>query len=100
MQKMPFKIVIDIKIFFTRPDKLQDKYKNHLDFCLGCIDLGGQSRHHCKKSFIFSIVEAFLDFYAFEEIKTHTNAQTFLKTMMRDLSQNTLCFFSYKLPFK
>ena len=41
MQKMPFKIVIDIKIFFTRPDKLQDKYKNHLDFCLGRIDLGG-----------------------------------------------------------
>ena len=93
MQKMPFKIVIDIKIFFTRPDKLQDKYKNHLDFCLGRIDLGGQSRHHCKKSFIFSIVEAFLDFYAFEEIKTHTNAQTFLKTMLRDLSQNTLSMF-------
>ena len=36
-------------IFFTRPDKLQDKYKSHLDFCLGRIDLGGQNRHHCKK---------------------------------------------------
>ena len=48
-----------------------------MDFGIGRIDLDGQNRHHCKKALF--LAETFLDFYAFEEIQTHTNAQTFKK---------------------
>ena len=46
-----------------------------MDFGIGRIDLDFQNRHHCKK--VLFLAETFLDFYAFEEIQTHTNAQTF-----------------------
>ena len=77
--ELQFKIVIDIKNFFTRHNKLQhqNKYKSHLDFGIGRIDLDHQNRHHCKKALF--LAETFLDFYAFEEIQTQTNAQTFKK---------------------